>query len=113
MAIDILKMHRTFSVNDTSKQQVEQTYQFVAPTPVDDPEPREIKAYPNPCMYSMKVTGINPGDELIVYNSVGQVVFTKIAEYSEETIDVSGFDPGIYVLAIINSKEIDKIDFIK
>ena len=49
----------------------------------------------------------------MVYNNAGQLVLTKIAESDEETIDVSRLPEGIYHLAIVNSKLIEKIDFIK
>jgi len=115
IAINVIKMHHLypFAGHDTTKSQVVESQEVVIPTPVEEPEAREISLYPNPCIYSMKVSGLTPGDELVVYNSIGQVVLTMVAENETETIDVSDFPPGIYHLAIIDSKLIDKVDFIK
>ena len=115
MAIAVFKLHKVLHTpdNDPTKTQVLESQDIVIPTPVEERETRQISVYPNPCIYSMKVSGLNPGDEIIIYNNIGQIVMTLLAENETETIDVSNMPPGIYHLAIVNSMVIDKLDFIK
>lgn len=115
IAFDVLKTHYKFQRpdHDPTKSQVVESQEMNTPTPVEEEKARHISVFPNPCIYSMKVSGVAPGDELMVYNNAGQLVLTQIAENDEETIDVSRLPEGIYHLAIVNSKLVDKIDFIK
>ena len=115
IAFDVLKTHCKFQRPDydPTKSQVVESQEMNTPTPVEEEKAREICVFPNPCIYSMKVSGVSAGDELMIYNNAGQLVLTQIAESDEETVDVSRLPEGIYHLAIVNSKLIEKIDFMK
>lgn len=114
-AIEILKMCKVIdcSDNDSVKSQVIGSQEFNTPTPLDEAQAKKINVFPNPCVYSLKISGVNKGDQIYIYNSIGQIMTNLIADSHEVLIDVRGFIHGLYVVAIINGKKIDKINFMK
>jgi hypothetical protein len=59
----------------------------------------EINLYPNPATSELFID-LNPLKDkcfLTVYNNIGQVVYISSFESHAERIDLSGFDPGIYL----------------
>ncbi|MGJ8733361.1 MAG: CBM96 family carbohydrate-binding protein [Cellulophaga sp.] len=69
-----------------------------------------IKVYPNPTQDYITVSNINVGQELVIYDFSGNVVFKKVASNSDETLDTSGLKSGKYIITI-QGKE--SIQFIK
>ncbi len=82
-------------------------------TPIEEEKARKIEVFPNPCIFSMRVTGANEGDELFIINAAGQVMLQMIADQNDPVIDVSFLDPGWYIIGVKNSRTIDKIVFTK
>ena len=87
---------------------------YYSPLGVDENEMRDIEIYPNPTknMLTVKAESLS---ELVIYNSVGQKVFSKKVESPEVSINLEGFDTGIYLVKLIaNGKEVTrKISIIK
>ena len=69
-----------------------------------------IKVYPNPTQDYITVSNINAGQELVIYDFSGNVVFKKVASSSDETLDTSSLKSGKYIITI-QGKE--SIQFIK
>lgn len=115
IAIDILKMHHKFQRPDydPTKSQVVENQESGLQTPVEEPSGRKINVFPNPCTYSLKVSGVNEGDQIYIYNTVGQLMTSFIADSNEEVIDVHEYELGLYVIAIVDGTKIDKIEFVK
>ena len=87
---------------------------YYSPLGVDENEMQDIEIYPNPAknMLTVKAESLN---ELVIYNSVGQKVFSKTVGSPEVSIHLEGFDTGIYLVKLIaNGKEVTrKISIIK
>ncbi|PKB44148.1 putative secreted protein (Por secretion system target) [Cellulophaga sp. RHA19] len=68
-----------------------------------------IKVYPNPTQNYVTVSNIKAGQELIIYDFSGNVIFKKVANSSAETLDTSGLKPGKYIISIQGKKGIQFI----
>jgi len=72
-----------------------------------------IKLYPNPAKTTISIDGIEQGNAIEIYDMPGKLLFTKDAENTNETIDVSQFADGIYLAKIVTvNQEIQIIKFI-
>ena len=56
---------------------------------------------PNPAVENIMVKNIVAGNTVEVYNNLGQVVFTAIANAKNVNVNVSNFDNGIYTVKVI------------
>lgn len=63
-----------------------------------------IAIYPNPTQDVLNVSGIRVGSLIQVANSLGQIITSKTAIQSTETINVANFPPNIYTVSIINNQ---------
>jgi|GEM_PF-1507866 len=61
-----------------------------------------INIYPDPNTGYFNVTGLTPGQALILYNCLGQTIFTTIVNTSYNNMDISSQPSGIYLLMISN-----------
>ena len=61
-----------------------------------------IKIYPNPVRYELTITNTENVENIVIYNSIGQVVKQLGAANSQLIIDVSGLPQGIYTLKLQN-----------
>lgn len=104
MAVNVLKLHRKiFFLNQIAVQSSEkELVDFSVPDQLKGSKTNEVKVSPKPCLNSIQVSGVNIGDVLVIYNSLGQQVMTKVVEKLVETIDVSSFEPGIYYIGVEN-----------
>jgi hypothetical protein len=80
------------------------------PTLVDENELGGISVYPNPTSALISFKGDSELQSIMVYDTQGRLVMNHPGNSSVETIDVSSFEPGIY-LVNINGKH--PIHFVK
>lgn len=66
---------------------------------VDENMTQEIEIYPNPAKDLLTIKADNITN-VIIYNSIGQKVYEKTADSSEVSINLGGFDSGIYLVKI-------------
>lgn len=57
----------------------------------------DIILYPNPCYDNIQLSSINEEDKIVIKDIYGKIIFESIGS---ESIDVSGFTPGIYIITI-------------
>ena len=69
-------------------------------------EKETIKVYPNPAInnLSLEVAGAE-NMSVFIYNSQGQQIYYGEWTDNSQTIDVSNFDRGLYVVKVINNGE--------
>ena len=69
---------------------------------------QSISLYPNPAKDVLTVKADNISN-VVIYNSLGQKVFAQTFDTDEATIDMSGFDAGIYMVRVnADGKEVTK-----
>jgi len=68
-------------------------------------ENSEIICYPNPAISSINFGHIF-SKNIIVQNSLGEIVFSKQNCDDSETIDLSGFVNGLYFMRVVNEKSL-------
>jgi hypothetical protein len=78
-----------------------ETWTYVAPVALDLADAEGIKIYPNPVGNSLHIT-LNAESMVQIIDVKGQIVF-KQDQLLDQTIDVSGFNPGMYVVQIRNN----------
>ncbi|MCG8577327.1 MAG: T9SS type A sorting domain-containing protein [Flavobacteriales bacterium] len=67
---------------------------------VEEGETTTLSVYPNPATDVLSISFEGTAQELSIFNAAGQVVYTSTAVQNLETIDVSAFDAGIYMVQI-------------
>jgi DNA helicase TIP49 (TBP-interacting protein) len=60
----------------------------------------EISIYPNPTANQLNISGINIGDVIQITNNLGQVVLSRTALQSKETISTDNWAKAIYNIVI-------------
>ncbi len=65
----------------------------------------KFNVYPNPTTGLVKVEGVE-GAQVIVYNMIGEAVYTEANASATTTIDLSSFNAGNYIVKIINNNEV-------
>ena len=73
---------------------------FLSPESVDENMTQNIEVYPNPAKDVLMVKAENITN-VMVYNAIGQKVYEQTANASEVSINLDGFDTGIYLVKII------------
>jgi hypothetical protein len=70
--------------------------------------------YPNPNngKFQLSFTDVVPNRKIQVYNQLGEIVYSSIANSETEQIDLRGIPMGIYFMRISSSKEMHAIKFI-
>jgi hypothetical protein len=62
----------------------------------------DINIYPNPTANQLNISGINIGDVIQITNDLGQVVLSRTALKTTETISAANWAKGIYNIVITN-----------
>ncbi|TXB63688.1 T9SS type A sorting domain-containing protein [Vicingus serpentipes] len=62
-----------------------------------------FEVMPNPAVDNVMVRNIDAGNTVEVYNNLGQVVFSTIANAKNVNVNVSNFDNGIYTVKVIGA----------
>jgi hypothetical protein len=63
------------------------------------PEPYQPAIYPNPAVNSLNVVFREPADRtLLIYNTLGKLVYSGNSYDKSVLIDISDFPPGVYIL---------------
>ena len=70
----------------------------------NDDNNNSIIVFPNPVINTLNIKGIIPGRNLSIINIFSQVLFEKQISELQESIDVSNFPNGIYILRIENEQ---------
>ncbi len=63
-------------------------------------EDRTVAVFPNPVKTQATITGITPGDQVVLYNSIGQQVRSLTSTGTQTTLDLNGLATGTYQLRI-------------
>ncbi len=67
-----------------------------------------INVYPNPSSGIFSFEGISIGNTIEIFNVLGKLVATSYSENSLSTIDMTGFERGVYFYSVKNKTEIVK-----
>ena len=67
---------------------------------VDENITQNVEIYPNPAKDLLTIKAENITN-VMIYNSIGQKVYEKTADSSEVSINLGGFDSGIYLVKIV------------
>ena len=63
----------------------------------------DIVVFPNPFVNTIRILNLNPKDEVLIYDILGQVVYSTISESNEISINLPNLKKGIYFY-FINSE---------
>ena len=66
----------------------------------------KISIYPNPASKMLNVKMDDNVTKVVVLNTMGQVVYTNAQPQTSETIDVSGFESGMYLVQLYSNEGI-------
>jgi uncharacterized repeat protein (TIGR03803 family) len=77
----------------------------------DKSKESNINLYPNPANNYITITGLSDINSIEIYNSKGQIM--KSESHKTNQIDVSGFNPGIYIIRVKTEKGIEVKKFVK
>ena len=72
---------------------------YWSPDSVDENITQNVEIYPNPAKDLLTIKAENITN-VMIYNSIGQKVYEKTADSSEVSINLDGFDTGIYLVKI-------------
>ena len=62
-------------------------------------EQLDVKVYPNPTNGVLNIVGMVTG-EVVVYNSLAQMVYTESIQSNAEVLDLSELKAGVYILQV-------------
>ena len=65
---------------------------------------RPIEVFPNPAQDYLKIMGATAGENVQVSNMFGKILQARNLTSDDETLDLTGLQPGIYVLVVSNEK---------
>lgn len=89
-------------------------YEYSDVKKVDIGNTSNIYVYPNPAQDKVTVTGVQSGDVLRVFNSVGETMYITTASNTEAEINLGNNTAGVYFVTIIrNNNILQKIKLIK
>ncbi|OJJ14184.1 hypothetical protein BKI52_43725 [marine bacterium AO1-C] len=69
---------------------------------------KEIVGYPNPMHHQLNLKGVQAGDEVIVRDQLGQVVFHTILQASQDSLDLHNLKNGLYFISV-SGKRVQRI----
>jgi hypothetical protein len=72
-----------------------------------------LKMYPNPSRDILNISSEETIEDISIYNTLGQVVFTQIGGNNKEAINVSSLPNGVYILSAQIGNEVVRKQFIK
>ena len=73
---------------------------YYSPEGIDENLVGNIEIYPNPAKDLLTVKAENV-TYVMIYNSIGQKVYEKSVDSSEVSINLDGFDAGIYLVKVV------------
>ena len=73
---------------------------FYSPESIDENMAQNVEIYPNPANDLLTIKAENVSN-VMIYNAVGQKVYDKAVDSSEVSINLDGFDTGIYLVKFI------------
>ncbi|RZL15588.1 MAG: T9SS type A sorting domain-containing protein, partial [Hymenobacter sp.] len=59
-----------------------------------------VRLVPNPAASTVRLLGLRAGQRLQVYSSDGRLVFSNLAAATDQTLEISSWVPGLYLLHI-------------
>jgi hypothetical protein len=81
-----------------------QTSECIAVTVgVDELNTTPLTVYPNPAAQSIQVSGAKAGDIVVLYDEAGRETLKTNLYQSNQIIDVSSLESGIYMMRVLNS----------
>ncbi|WP_281616004.1 T9SS type A sorting domain-containing protein [Flammeovirga sp. SubArs3] len=72
------------------------------PTSLDPSLLAKVKVGPNPTSDKITLAGVPINTKVVIYNLIGNIVYSNTTQFSKETIDMSLLNSGIYVIHIEN-----------
>jgi hypothetical protein len=83
-------------------------------TGIDRADGMQLSVYPNPTSGMFHLQGMDPGDHIRIYNTVGEIVISRIATSSTEELSLENAPTGIYVIMVEGTDErVSKLKLIK
>ena len=81
---------------------------------VNDDAAQQVSLFPNPTRGSFTVNAENL-QQVLVYNTVGQLVLNQICEGNSTVLDLGNAESGIYMVKVIsaNGESVQKISVIR
>ena len=67
-------------------------------TGIDEVDQLTFQAYPNPTSGIITISGLTPGTQFKLYNTIGGLVGTYTAQAEQMTINLSGYAKGMYLI---------------
>jgi hypothetical protein len=65
-----------------------------------DKDELPFSLYPNPVKSELYLKNIHPADQLFIYNLNGKIMIQRQLNQPEESIDVSAYPNGLYLLRV-------------
>ena len=59
-----------------------------------------VNIYPNPSNGIYNISGLALNSKIVVYDAIGQIIYTSITTESKETVDISKLPNGVYVIQL-------------
>ena len=78
---------------------------YVSPEGVDENMTQDVEIYPNPAKDLLTIKAENVTN-VMIYNSVGQKVYDATIASSEVSINLGGFDAGVYLVKAVVGGEV-------
>ena len=72
-----------------------------------------VKLYPNPTSNVINIESVGTIQNIAIYNVLGQEVMNKEANESMVSLDLSGFNAGVYVIKTVIDGTVSSTKFIK
>ena len=70
---------------------------------------RIVGLFPNPAKDVVTIMGQHKGEEIIVYNLLGEIVSSIIAKSDQELISISSLETGVYIVSIAGKSKLQLI----
>jgi hypothetical protein len=72
-----------------------------------------LNVYPNPAQSELNVSNMEVGSTVEVFNNVGQLVLSTVANSDLITLNVANFESGIYTVKAVNGSTVGVSKFVK
>jgi formylmethanofuran dehydrogenase subunit D len=76
------------------------TYTFGPLTSASWIQASQIELYPNPTNGKLNVTGVEKGQRIQVYNSVGSAIIDMVVQSNHEIISIDKHPAGLYMIVV-------------
>jgi len=60
----------------------------------------KLKIYPNPTNGLVMIESKEPVKSISIYNTMGQIIFTGNYNTTNSTLDLSGYNSGMYIIKV-------------